>query len=230
MQKWLALHRVEGLEALLVVKPTTGGGNRVIPLWAEVALAKRLLPHLTAVGAELFAIGLNFASHRLLKAELLQMDACFIPYEDEFDVVVAFDVLEHIPEDPVLLSEMHRSMATGGGLILTVPQHPWIWSQADTYAYHVRRYTATELRLKVENAGFQIIRMTSFMSLLLPLMFLARLRQRQSKTEYDPTSELKISGWLNTVFEIVLNLERIIIRSGLSLLFGGSLLLIAKKL
>jgi transposase len=43
VQKWLALYQAQGLEALLVVKPTPGGGNRVIPLWAEVALAKRLL-------------------------------------------------------------------------------------------------------------------------------------------------------------------------------------------
>ncbi|PZV12601.1 MAG: SAM-dependent methyltransferase [Leptolyngbya sp.] len=191
---------------------------------------ERSLPHLTSVGAELFATGLNFASHRLSKAELLQMDARFIPYDDQFDVVGAFDVLEHIPEDTVVLSEMYRSITPGGGLILTVPQHPWLWSHADTYAHHVRRYTATELRLKVENAGFQIIRMTSFMSFLLPLMFLSRLRQRQSKAEYDPIAELKISGWLNTAFEIVLNLERMIIRSGLSLPFGGSLLLVAKKL
>ncbi|MBM0740195.1 helix-turn-helix domain-containing protein (plasmid) [Phormidium sp. CLA17] len=42
VQKWLALYRAQGLEALLVVKPTPGGGNRMIPMWAEVALAKRL--------------------------------------------------------------------------------------------------------------------------------------------------------------------------------------------
>ncbi|MEX0267935.1 class I SAM-dependent methyltransferase [Leptolyngbyaceae cyanobacterium UHCC 1019] len=191
---------------------------------------ERSLPHLTSVGGELFSVGLNFANHRLLKTELLQMDARSIPYENEFDVVGAFDVLEHIPEDTVVLSEMHRAITTGGGLILTVPQHPWLWSQADSYAHHVRRYTATELRLKVENAGFKIIRMTSFMSLLLPLMFLSRLRQRESKVKYDPIAELRISGWLNTLFEIILNLERMIIQTGLSLPVGGSLLLVAKKL
>ncbi|MBM0741645.1 helix-turn-helix domain-containing protein [Phormidium sp. CLA17] len=42
VQKWLALYRAQGLEALLVVKPTPGGDNRMIPMWAEVALAKRL--------------------------------------------------------------------------------------------------------------------------------------------------------------------------------------------
>ncbi len=42
VQKWLALYRAQGLEALLVVKPIPGGGNRVIPLCAETALAKRL--------------------------------------------------------------------------------------------------------------------------------------------------------------------------------------------
>ena len=191
---------------------------------------ERSPPELTSVGAELFTTGLNFAAHRLLKTELFQMDARFIPYEEEFDMVGAFDVLEHIPDDAVVLSEMHRSITTGGGSILTVPQHPWMWSQADSYAHHVRRYEAQELRLKVENADFQIIRMTSFISLLLPFMFFSRLRQRQSKAEYDLIAELKINGWLNTIFEIILNLERMIIRTSLSVPFGGSLLLVVKKL
>jgi len=187
-------------------------------------------PHVKLQGSEIFSAGLAFAAERQPTINFMQMDGRNIPFVDEFDAIGAFDVLEHIEEDEQVLVQMHKALQPHGMLLITVPQHPWLWSQADSYAHHVRRYTAKELRGKVENAGFQIIRITSFMSLLLPLMFISRLRQRQSKTEYDPTAELKISGWLNTIFKVIFNLEQIIIRFGLSLPFGGSLLLVAKKL
>ena len=50
------------------------------------------------------------------------MDARCIPYEEEFDVVGAFDVLEHIPEDDVVLAQMYRAAKPGSGLLLTVPR------------------------------------------------------------------------------------------------------------
>jgi transposase len=42
LQEWLRIYREEGLAGLEIVKSSTGGGNRVIPKWAEVALSKRL--------------------------------------------------------------------------------------------------------------------------------------------------------------------------------------------
>ena len=187
-------------------------------------------PHVKLQGSEIFTAGLAFAAERQPTIDFMQMDGRNIPFVEEFDAIGAFDVLEHIEEDGQVLAQIYKALKQNGTILITVPQHPWMWSQADSYAHHVRRYTAKELKLKVENAGFQIIRITSFMSLLLPLMLLSRLRQQQSKIEYDPTSELKISGWLNTIFKVIFNLERVIIRFGLSLPFGGSLLLIAKKL
>lgn len=187
-------------------------------------------PHVKLQGSEIFTAGLAFAAERQPTIDFMQMDGRNIPFVDEFDAIGAFDVLEHIEEDQQVLVQMYKALKHNGIVFITVPQHLWMWSQADSYAHHVRRYTANELRGKVENASFQIIRITSFMSLLLPLMFLSRLRQRQSKTEYDPISELKISGWLNTVFKVIFNLERMIIRFGLSLPVGGSLLLVAKKI
>ena len=187
-------------------------------------------PHVKLQGSEIFSAGLAFAAERQPTINFMQMDGRNIPFVDEFDAIGAFDVLEHIEEDEQAIVQMYKALKHSGIVLITVPQHPWMWSPADSYAHHIRRYTAKELRGKVENAGFQIIRITSFMSLLLPLMFISRLRQRQSKTEYDPTAELKISGWLNTIFKVIFNLEQIIIRFGLSLPFGGSLLLVAKKL
>jgi SAM-dependent methyltransferase len=191
---------------------------------------EQAFPQLTLYGSEIFTAGLDFASQRLSRAKLFQMDARQIPFEDEFDAIGAFDVLEHIRDDTTVLSEMYRATQAQGGIMITVPQHPWLWSQADDRAHHVRRYRAQELKTKVESAGFKVVRMTSFVSLLLPLMFLSRLQQRQPKPEYKETSELRIYGWMNAMLENVLNVERPLIQLGISFPWGGSLLLIAKKL
>ena len=57
-------------------------------------------PDARMVGSEVFNAGLDFAAQRVPRAAFVQMDARDIPYEDEFDVVGAFDVIEHI-EDAV---------------------------------------------------------------------------------------------------------------------------------
>ena len=189
----------------------------------------RSLPHLKLHGSEIFSDGLAFAAKRLPTVELFQMDARHIPFQEEYDVIGAFDVLEHIQEDGKVLQEMHRAIRPGGGLLLTVPQHPWLWSQADSYAHHVRRYRSQDLSQAIEQAGFSIVKMTSFVSLLLPLMLLSRLRQRQPDPNYDPTAEFKISDWMNAALENVLTMELQFIRAGVSFPFGGSLLVVASK-
>lgn len=191
---------------------------------------EQAFPKLAVCGSEIFSTGLSFASHRLSRADLFQMDARKIPFDNEFDVIGAFDVLEHIKEDTVVLNEMYRAVSNFGGIIITVPQHPWLWSQADDYTHHICRYRAKDLKHKVERSGFKVIKMTSFVSLLLPLMIVARWQQRRALFKYDPLDELRIRGWLNTLLENTLSLERKIIQLGISLPAGGSLMLIAKKL
>ena len=157
------------------------------------------------------------------------MDARQIPYVEEFDVIGAFDVLEHIEEDEVVLAAMLRALRPGGGVAITVPQHPWLWSTADESACHVRRYKVGELRKKVLRAGFKLEFETSFVSLLLPAMLASRLTKKRVKAQEDFLPELSLPPWLNRVFERVMSLERYLIRSGLRLKLGGSRLLIATK-
>lgn len=186
---------------------------------------REAFPEMALSGSEVFSAGLGFAASRLPGVELYQMDARRIPFESDVDVIGAFDVLEHIEEDAKVLAQMRQAARTG--IILTVPQHPFLWSQADEYARHVRRYRAAELRAKVERAGFRIVRMTSFVSLLLPLMLISRLKQ-QNQEEFDPAAEFKVGRVVNTVLEKTLDVEHTLIRSGLSFPTGGSLLLVAR--
>jgi SAM-dependent methyltransferase len=190
---------------------------------------QRALPQLALCGSEIFSAGLSFAAERLPGVELFQMDARRIPFREEFDVIGAFDVLEHIEEDEKVLAQMYQATRRGGGVLITVPHHPFLWSAADDFARHTRRYKTRELRNKVSNAGFEILRITSFVSFLLPLLAVSRLKQRFSRAPFDPSAEFNINASVNTALEKTLDAERTLIRAGLSLPAGGSLLLAGRR-
>ena len=186
-------------------------------------------PGLRLFGSEIYSTGLEVAAKRVGKATFFQMDARNIPFAEEFDVIGAFDVLEHIHEDEKVLSCMYQATRARGGLILTVPQHPFLWSRQDEHACHVRRYTSSEIRSKVERAGFTVTQISSFVSLLLPLLAAARLRNRRVADEFDPLEELRMGRAANAVLERIMDLERLLIQLGVSFPAGGSLLVAGTK-
>jgi SAM-dependent methyltransferase len=156
------------------------------------------------------------------------MEACAIPFRQAFDVVGAFDVLEHIDDDKKALKELCATVRSGGGLVLTVPQHAFLWSAWDGMNRHKRRYAVWELEKMVENEGFKILCSTSFASLLMPL-FIARRMAERHKTEMSFADGARINPLVNLVCAAVMVLERGLIYSGLRLPFGGSSLVIARK-
>ncbi len=189
----------------------------------------RAHPDLAVYGSEIYARALPIAARRVPRATLFQMDARALPFVEEFDVIGAFDVLEHIEEDEEVLYQIYRGTRTGGGIVLTVPQHPFLWSAADENAHHVRRYGAKELVRKVQNAGFEVLKQTSFVSTLVPLMIAARMFGGLRRKSQDALAELRIRGALNHALEKILDVECGLIRAGVRLPIGGSLLLVARK-
>ena len=186
-------------------------------------------PAMQLTGSEISVNGLGHAARRIPRARFFQMDARTIPYVAEFDVIGAFDVIEHIKQDEVVMTQLFAALKPGGGLLLSVPQHESLWSQTDEHARHVRRYSAADLNAKVTRAGFDVLRLTSFVSLLLPLMFASRYSQRKVREDYDVMAELRLNRAVNFVLEKILDLERCLIRLGVKFPFGGSLLLVARK-
>lgn len=190
----------------------------------------RRFPDAALYGSEVLVSGLGFAAARVPKAEFMQMDARDIPYAEEFDVIGAFDVIEHIEEDERVIEQAAEALKPGGLLALTVPQHAWLWSAADEYACHVRRYSAGELRRKIEAAGFRVLRSTSFVSTLLPAMWLSRFaRKKTPGPDFDALAELRLAPALNALFYRALRGEMALIRGGVDLPLGGSRLLLARK-
>jgi SAM-dependent methyltransferase len=186
-------------------------------------------PSAQIYGSEIFSAGLPFAMMRLPSARFMQMDARQIPFNDEFDAIGAFDVLEHIHEDLDVLAQTRLALKADGVLLLTVPQHRWLWSAADVHACHVRRYTAEELHRKLKATGFDIKLSTSFVSFLLPAMWASRTRQAKASEELSAGAELKIPDVLNQIFYQTMRLESGLIRMGVRFPAGGSRLIVAQK-
>jgi SAM-dependent methyltransferase len=189
----------------------------------------RCFPQIRLVGSEIYPEGIAFAAERVPQANFIQMDARQIPFVTEFDAVGAFDVIEHIEKDEAVLQQIYRALKPAGLLMLTVPQHRWLWSIVDANACHVRRYSMRELHDKLAIAGFTIIRSTSFVSILLPFMLISRLFKRDKTENLELQAELRINPIINRIFEVFLRLELCLIRMGVTFSVGGSRLIVATK-
>jgi SAM-dependent methyltransferase len=191
----------------------------------------RAKPYDRLAGSELHTSALSFARQRLgPDPELVQMDARAIPAVGAFDLIGAFDVLEHIAEDEVVLRQMHQALVPGGGVIVTVPQHPALWSAADDLAFHVRRYRRGEMETKLNAAGFRVVRSTSFTALLLPLFALSRLAKRKATSMQEFTEqEFKISPIVNSILLAATQLEVSMTLAGVSWPAGGSRVVVAVR-
>lgn len=108
---------------------------------------------------------------------VVRADATYLPFADgSFDLVVAFDVLEHIVEDHTCAEEILRVLRPGGTFLVAVPCDPRLWSAHDEAVSHVRRYTRPELETLLDRAGFVIESLTSWNVLMRPIVVVRRKR------------------------------------------------------
>ena len=76
-----------------------------------------------------------------------------LPSGATFDLVCAFEVLEHIEDDAAALADWVGRITPGGHILLSVPADPTRFGPADTLVGHFRRYTADGLRERLAAAG-----------------------------------------------------------------------------
>src|SRR5918996_6600167 len=102
-----------------------------------------------------------------------------LPYEDDmFDLVTAFDVIEHMDDDLAGLKEMRRVLRPGGRVLLFVPTFMFLWGLQDDVSHHRRRYRLPQLRRVLEQAGFEIERSTyANITFFLPILLGRKLMQ-----------------------------------------------------
>lgn len=213
--RWVLSSRCGSAKTLLEI----GCGNGYV-----LAGVQQTHPHLTLSGSELSRHALTIARERLSNAALYDFDARSIPFRAEFDVVCAFDVIEHIDQDVDVLRQMRMACAPAGMVVVTVPQHRLLWSESDTYAGHKRRYSRTDLLERMRAAGLTPTLVTSFASTALPLMAVSRSIERITRRPFDPGREHLQAQRANAILRRLYRLDLRLIRRGHSLRFGGSLL------
>jgi SAM-dependent methyltransferase len=181
-RRHLLAQEVRGLRpgTALDVGAAGGGNTRVLRAlgWNAVALE---------YGAE----GAGVARDRGLAT--LRADATRLPVADgSLDLVVAFDVLEHLDDDDAAVREVYRALRPGGHYVVAVPCDPALWSAHDEAVGHVRRYTRPTLTSLLVRGGFAIGPVRSWNVLLRPVV---QLRRRfTTGSDLDELSPLVNSG------------------------------------
>ncbi len=159
-----------------------------------------------------------------------------LPFADHsFDVVGAFDVLEHCEPEDVALREIARVLAPGGRLLMSVPAYTWAWSDFDDANGHHRRYTVKRAERAIAAAGLQVERSTYAFAGVFPFFAAERVARRAragvSKDRTAPediVSLPQVPAWMSKMFLSLSRVDRRVLRKR-DLPFGSSVLVAAKK-
>ena len=126
--------------------------------------------------------------------------------QKQYDLIGAFDVVEHIDDDVAALASIATRLKPGGKLVVTVPAHQWMWSAHDVVNHHKRRYSKPALRKLFERSPLRLETIGYFNSLLFPVAIAERLSSKlRGKDEADLTMPPAL---LNTALEKVFAAER----------------------
>lgn len=172
--------------------------------------------------------------HRRGTSNAQIMDAQKLDFaDDQFDVITASDVLEHLGDDTGALRDWHRVLKPGGIVIIFVPAFRLLWSEHDVANQHHRRYRSAELKQKLEAAGFEIERQSYWnMSLFLPIAAVRavkRLLPRPRKDKPPGNDLFPPPAPVNWALLQTLTTENSALARGMNFPFGVSAMVIARK-
>lgn len=157
-------------------------------------------------------------------------DVNSLPFDSgKFNLVTSLDLLEHVRDDRKALSELYRVCLKGGWLVVTVPAFSFLWGENDISTHHFRRYSKDELRNKIEDAGFKIIKLSYFNFYLFPVFLVWNIFSKL-KTNNQPKSSMniKLPSVLNNIFLFLFSSEGNLLTK-YNFPFGLSLICLARK-
>lgn len=148
-------------------------------------------------------------------------------FGEPFDMVAAFDVIEHVDDDAASVAALGSLLRPGGFFIATVPANAWMWSDHDAAHHHKRRYRLDEFRRLFEQAGLRVRRASHFNSLLFPPIAAVRLAKKAVGQDGGGDDAMP-PPILNAALKSVFGTERALLRA-VDLPFGVSILLVAER-
>ncbi|MGI9157920.1 MAG: class I SAM-dependent methyltransferase [Marmoricola sp.] len=155
--------------------------------------------------------------------------ALSLPFRDGcFDLVSAFDVIEHCEPASLALAEFSRVLAPGGRLLLSVPAYQWAWTDHDVRAGHHRRYTRPRLVAALEEGGFCVRRASYAFAGVFPIFAAERVARRLRRPSTSEGALPQVSPALERVLLGISGAEaRWLVHRDLP--FGSSVFLAADK-
>ena len=134
----------------------------------------------------------------IIRSPLPELDGV----SNDYDLIGAFDVIEHIEDDRAALAAIATKLKPGGKFMMTVPAHPWMWTAHDVANHHKRRYSKRSLRALVEGSPMRLQKIGYFNSLLFPVAVtertVSKLRGKDDGDVSLPPAPLNAA--LETVF------------------------------
>ena len=126
-----------------------------------------------------------------------------------YDLVGAFDVIEHIDDDAAALGSIATKLKPGGKFVMTVPAHQWMWTAHDVVNHHKRRYSRRSLKALIERSPMKLDKIGYFNSLLFPL---AVAERAASKLRGREDADVKLPpAPLNAALEAIFRAERYLV-------------------
>ena len=126
-----------------------------------------------------------------------------------YDLIGAFDVIEHIDADSAAIASIASRLKPGGKFVMAVPAHQWMWSAHDVVNHHKRRYSKPALRRLIEASPLVLVKLGYFNSLLFPL---AVVERAASKLRGKEDADVKLPpAPLNAALEKVFAAERYLV-------------------
>ena len=195
----------------------TGGNLKILSNWGKT------------LGIDNSAKALDFCKKNGLDNILFENAEKMDFSGESFDLIVALDVLEHIKEDGKVVRKAWKALKQNGYFIITVPAYQFLWSEHDRALKHYRRYTASNLAKILQEANFNIIKMSYLVSFVFPFVFGYRmLRKILFPNNKKNLAYFSLPRPINNFFILLLQIENFLIRY-INLPFGTSIICIAKK-
>jgi SAM-dependent methyltransferase len=220
-------------EALLgqALRPAENGGPPLALLDAGCGTGANLA-HLArfgrAVGIDLSKDALAFCRERGVPAARAALLGLPFP-NSAFDGVTSFDVIYHawVTDDRAATREMARVLRPGGLLLVRVPALRVLWGGHDVEVQSRHRYTRRELRALFEDTGLEVLRITYANFFLFPVLLLRRSLDRLTGRAGSDVGFLPAP--FEWTFRRLLELEAALVRRGVSLPIGASVMALGRK-
>ena len=182
-------------------------------------------------GIDISEEAINFCKERnLVNVVLGDINNLDISQEKEkYDFILALDVLEHIQDDLETMRRAHIMLKKDGYFIVNVPAHKFLWSEHDEALHHKRRYHSVEIKQKLKDTGFEIVKYSYFVTTaFFPIFVIRTLTTLFKRNAYPKTSYIALPGFLNSFAIKVMDVEAKLLTK-MKLPIGTTITVVAKK-